>query len=182
MATFHATPYDTSADFFYFTDLEDFEKKSKALRNAFGQPVEEFEIGITDGDEWEVELASHGGISQANLEEFFQVIDTFTDEREQAGALAYLSNEHGTYQDLLGMCPNELSDRVFMELGTEYYTDEQMHDEVGRYLMEETGTLDAIPEDLRGYFDFETYGRDAVLNGAMFKDTFLGTTYVLCTP
>lgn len=34
---------------------------------------------------------------------------------------------------------------------------------------ESTGLLDGIPENLRYYFDFEAYGRDARLNGDLFE-------------
>lgn len=37
-------------------------------------------------------------------------------------------------------------------------------------LLEETGQLEAIPESLRNYFDFEAYARDIRLNGDMTED------------
>ena len=33
-------------------------------------------------------------------------------------------------------------------------------EDLGRYYAEELGTLSAVPEHLRSYFDFESYGRD----------------------
>ena len=35
--------------------------------------------------------------------------------------------------------------------------------------LEETGTLEAIPENLRHYFDYEAYGRDARISGDLFS-------------
>lgn len=38
-------------------------------------------------------------------------------------------------------------------------------EDYARSLAEDTGLLDAMPENLRNYFDFEAYGRDMVLGG-----------------
>lgn len=42
----------------------------------------------------------------------------------------------------------------------------------------ETGTLESIPENLRSYFDFKAYARDAQMGGDVSFVLFNGTTYV----
>ena len=46
-------------------------------------------------------------------------------------------------------------------------------------LMEDTGQLNALPENLRGYFDFEAFARDAELGGDIIAiETSDGLTHV----
>lgn len=42
----------------------------------------------------------------------------------------------------------------------EVLTDVETDEDMGRYYAEELGTLDEVPDYLRGYFDYEAYGRD----------------------
>lgn len=51
----------------------------------------------------------------------------------------------------------------------EYYPEVTTEEELGYYLIDELGAL-SIPEELAGYFDYEAYGRDAVLNGGTLTD------------
>ena len=44
--------------------------------------------------------------------------------------------------------------------------------------LEDTGTLNEIPENLRRYFDFESYARDAELGGDVFTIELDGDTHV----
>lgn len=50
--------------------------------------------------------------------------------------------------------------------------------ELGYYYATECGYLDKIPEDLRDYFDFESFGRDIRLNGNFTEID--GSIYELC--
>lgn len=45
----------------------------------------------------------------------------------------------------------------------EFYPEVQNEEELGRYLIDECGALD-VPENIKGYFDYEAYGRDMFLN------------------
>lgn len=49
MSTFFAQPYSLDAVGFYFDTLEAYPEKSENLLDAFGNPVEEFEIQFIDG-------------------------------------------------------------------------------------------------------------------------------------
>lgn len=42
-------------------------------------------------------------------------------------------------------------------------------EEVARELIEDSGALDGLREDLRGYFDYEAYARDLKLNGDIIE-------------
>ena len=43
--------------------------------------------------------------------------------------------------------------------------------------VEETGLLDGVPEVVARYFDYEAYGRDARLNGDIWRDEETGHTF-----
>lgn len=59
---------------------------------------------------------------------------------------------------------NDLDDRMMIHLGSNW-SDEKDQEELGYYLLEETGGLEGVPEHLRNYIDFQAYGRDCVLGG-----------------
>ncbi|EFO34060.1 conserved hypothetical protein [Roseibium sp. TrichSKD4] len=66
----HAQPYDISATGFYFKTAEEYDRKVRGLKNAYGDPVEEFEIQFIDGEEIDCELAKAIGINQANFRDY----------------------------------------------------------------------------------------------------------------
>jgi len=45
--------------------------------------------------------------------------------------------------------------------------------------LEDTGLLDQIPENLRFYFDTDSFARDMVLNGDIIELSFEGTSYIV---
>lgn len=76
---FYAQPYNPDARGFYFTTEEEFEQKSSECRDAFGYPVEEFEIQFIDGSHEEADLFSACGVNQANIGQFLTIIDEVPD-------------------------------------------------------------------------------------------------------
>ncbi|VAX08024.1 hypothetical protein MNBD_ALPHA03-2006 [hydrothermal vent metagenome] len=48
--------------------------------------------------------------------------------------------------------------------------------------LEDTGLLDQIPENLRFYFDIESFARDMILNGDIIELSFEGADYVVWGP
>jgi len=56
MTQLYALPYDLSAIGLYFETSEEYAVKSVALRNDYGESVEEFEIQFIDGDEMDCGL------------------------------------------------------------------------------------------------------------------------------
>lgn len=57
----------------------------------------------------------------------------------------------------------------------EFYPDISDEDDLGRYLIDEMGSLE-VPEYLENYFDYEAYGRDASLEDG---GVFAGSGYVV---
>ena len=60
----HAQPYDLAAAGFYFKAAEEYAEKSAALRNDYGDPVEEFEIQFIDGEAIDAALAKAVGLPE----------------------------------------------------------------------------------------------------------------------
>jgi hypothetical protein len=50
MTILYANPYNIDANGFQFSSVEEFTQKAAALRDRFGNPVEEFEIDYLEGD------------------------------------------------------------------------------------------------------------------------------------
>lgn len=75
------------------------------------------------------------------------------------------------YWDNIGMqyMPNDIADAVKQVRGAYCGSFSSWTDWAENYC-EETGLLDSIPENLRYYFDFEAYGRDARCNGDIFEN------------
>ena len=75
--TLFAQPYDITAHGFYFETKEEFDGKASTLPNAYGEPVEEFEIQFIDGEAIDAELAEAFGLNQANINEFVDAVETW---------------------------------------------------------------------------------------------------------
>ncbi|MEL7029827.1 MAG: antirestriction protein ArdA, partial [Pseudomonadota bacterium] len=73
--TLYAQPYDVTATSFYFESLEDYREKAAKAVNSFGDPVEEFELQVIDGDGIDCDLARAIGLSQAKLKAFFDAVE-----------------------------------------------------------------------------------------------------------
>lgn len=160
-----AQPYSLDARGFYFSDYEDYTAKAEALRDSFGNPVEEFEIQVIDGDAEEIDLFNACGVNQANLEQFFDEVLTIDDH--QKPAFFYLTNVLNCTVDQAlekieepSIYEGELKDAA-----------EELFDEC--YLSD-------IPESVRNYIDYAAFARDCELGGDMAEFEFAGTTYT-CT-
>lgn len=71
MTQLFAQPYDISATGFYFETAEEYKKNATALRNEYGDPVEEFEIQFIEGEFIDCDLAKAIGLNQVNFTRFF---------------------------------------------------------------------------------------------------------------
>ena len=93
------------------------------------------------------------------------------DLNEQAEELADLSDDDleiiKAIQTECGYCFEEARDVYESGDFCMYYDCYNMTD-VAYQICEECGILDSIPEDLRGYFDYEAYGRDLDINGRFY--------------
>ena len=63
-------------------------KKSAALKNDYGQPVEEFEVQFIDSDNIDCDLVNPWSIHQGNLSAFFDVIDDWDDDQKTVFIIA----------------------------------------------------------------------------------------------
>ncbi|MFT7227667.1 MAG: hypothetical protein ACI8PW_000242 [Methylophilaceae bacterium] len=77
MTTLHATPYNIDATGFYFDSAMDYETKATMHVDRYGNLDEEFEIQFVDGND--AALFKACGINQANLNTWFDDIDTLSD-------------------------------------------------------------------------------------------------------
>lgn len=161
--TYHATPYDISAMGFYFNTHEEYAGKSAAHRNAYGDPVEEFEIQFIDGDNYGLFEAL--GINQANLSLWFDRFENL-DGHDEIKVIYLADNLHCAAEDIL----DKLDDVDLFEGSAEDYAENYI---------EECGLLDQMPEALRCYFNTEAFARDMILSGDITEVNINNATYVV---
>lgn len=83
-------------------------------------------------------------------------------EREKFEAALAYGDYTGSLKDLINLSQN-------LDC-YEFYPDISDEDDLGRYLIDELGSLE-VPEYLENYFDYEAYGRDSSLeNGGVFAN------------
>jgi hypothetical protein len=161
--TLFAQPYNIDAQGFYFTSAEEYETKQEALRDRFGNPVEEFEIQYIDGDDGQLFDACR--IHQANLATWFDDIETLEDNEKTA--LFYLVDQGGYDLDSALSAVDDvcLYEGPLLDAATELF------DEI--YLPE-------VPEAVQYYIDYAAFARDCSCGGDMVEFIYEGTTYT-CT-
>lgn len=161
--SYYAQPYSLDATGFCFTSLEDYEEKSEALCDHFGNVVEEFEIMFIDGDDGQ--LFNACGITQANMATWFDDVAAL-DEREKA-ALFYLVS-------VVGYSLSEGIDKIY-----EVCLYEGKLEDAAEELFDEC-YAHTIPENLHIYIDYNAFARDCEMSGDMTEFDYDGTTYT-CT-
>lgn len=146
---FYANPYDLSAEGFYFQTYDDYLNKAKALRNDYGNPVEEFEIEFINGDDLDCALAKAWGLSQGNIKRFIDAAEDWDDFDKKrfiiaVGECGYAFNpDHDR--------PDDLYDVDIYAVDSLKELAEQFVDE---------GLFGDIPERLASYIDYEAIARD----------------------
>jgi len=160
---YHATPYDISATGFYFSTYDEYAEKAASHRNEYGDPVEEYEIQFIDGDN--SRLFAAAGVNQANLETWFDSLEDL--DGEDAIKAIYLIEDCGySLEDAL----DRLDDvHLFEGTATEY----------AESYIGDTGLLDEMPENLRCYFDTESFARDLLLGGDIAELEVDRTQYIV---
>jgi len=160
---YHATPYDISATGFYFNTYDEYLEKFASHQNDYGDPVEEYEIQFIEGENYKLFEAL--SINQATLKQWF---DDFEDlGGDDLIKAIYLADDAGHRIDDILDC---LEDVMLFE-GTAL--------EYAESYIEDTGLLNEIPENLRYYFDTESFARDLVLGGDIYETEINGTSYVV---
>ena len=156
--TIFANPYNTGCKGFYFTTLEEF---TAGMLRLWAQGAEEVELDYCDGPH--CELFSAAAIGQHNIAEWYDMLDTVTDD--MMPALFYLLDDTGeTLSDAL-----QHLDDVSVTEGTAL---DYAHDYI-----EDSGMLSTLAGNLRYYFDHEAFARDMVLNGDICEFTYDGDTF-----
>lgn len=143
----HAQPYDISATGFYFKTAEEYDSKIRGLKNANGDPVEEFEIQFIDGEQIDCELAKAIGINQANFRDFLICIEDWEDWQKINTIIA--TGELG--------CDFDAGDDPDHH-GIDIYYVETMRELAEQFVDE--GLFGEVPESFQFYIDYEAIARD----------------------
>ncbi|PHZ84310.1 antirestriction protein ArdA [Paremcibacter congregatus] len=160
---YFAMPYNISVPGFPFTDYDSYAAQAAALKDSFGDPVEEFSIECLDGDN-EV-LFNALEVTQATLEQWFDDFEGLDgDELIKAIYLA----EYVTCD--MAEILSQLEDVALFEGDAQTYVEDYIED---------CGLLDDMPENLRYYFDTEAFARDMLLGGDITEVDIMGSTYVV---
>jgi len=160
---YQATPYDISASGFYFKTYDEYLDQSAKHRSDYGDPVEEYEIQLVDGDNYR--LFGALGVNQANLDTWFSDFEKL--ETDEAIKAIYLSEDLSYAIDAI---LDRLEDVSLFEGTALEYTESYIED---------TGLLEQIPKNLRFYFDTEKFARDMVLGGDISSIEIDGTNYII---
>ena len=163
MTKLHAQPYDLTASGFYFETAEDYDDKANALRNDYGDRVEEFEIQFIDGERIDCELAKAIGINQANLVQYLLAVDAWEDWEKQTVIIAVGECGYQFEPDLMPIQFDvEIHDVSTLRELAEQFVDEGLYGEV--------------PEAFQYYIDYDVIARDLAVDFS--EITMAGEHYV----
>ncbi len=145
--TLHAQPYDLTAAVFYFENVEEFQTKSKALRNDYGELVEEFEIQFIDGEDVDCALATVISVNQANLARFFECVEGWDEHEKTKVVIA------------VGECGYRFDDKTEPDdFDIDIYHEDNLKDLAEQFVHE--GLFGEIPKQLDFYIDYDAIARD----------------------
>lgn len=147
MTQLYAQPYDLSATGFYFESVEEFDAKAKVNRNDYGQQVEEYELQFIDGDNIDCDLAKAIGINQANVAQYFDAVDAWSEDDKQRVIIAV---GEGGYRFEPNTKPYDLE--------VDIYPVETLRELAEQFVDE--GLFGDIPERLQSYLDYDAIARD----------------------
>lgn len=158
-----ANPYDISAQGFYFSSPEDFESQYEGHL-----PTEEYEIDFIDGTAAELALFNAMKVTQAALDEYFELISELDDDDMAQVSVCYLL-ENGIATDAADAVKRS-SDLTIFEGTLKDYAWEYLEDCV---FTKET------PDIFRNYFDVEAFARDIELGGDVTTFEWCGRHFVV---
>lgn len=144
----HAQPYDLSATGFYFGSAEEFKAKSNALKNAYGEQVEEFEIQFIDGSDLDHAFTKAFGLYQSNISAFFEIIGSWEDWQKIHFIIAV--GECGYDYDANMLNPNDFDVDIYPETSLR---------ELAEQFVQE-GLYGEIPSPIAFYIDYNAMARD----------------------
>lgn len=163
MTQLHAQPYDLAANGFYFDSVEEYQAKARALRNDYGDPVEEFEIQFIDGEDIDCALATAVGLYQNTIATYFDAVDAWDEHEKRQVTLAV--GECGYVFDTKTQ-PSDFDIDIY-ELASMRDLAEQFVDE---------GLFGDIPERLQSYIDLDAIARDL---SADYAEATIANTHLI---
>jgi hypothetical protein len=163
MTTLYANPFNINAAGFYFESVEAFIEKSTNLTDRYGNTVEEFEIDFIDGDDATLFIAS--GINQANLNRWFDDIETLDDQ------------EKINLYCLLTVAGYKLGEAL-VKLDEPSITQSSLRD-AAEELFDEC-LMNEVPENIRYYVDYDKFARDCEISGELVEFEYNNQPYT-CT-
>jgi len=155
MTRLYAQPYDITATGFSFEDAEDYARKAEALRNDYGEPVEEFEIQFIDGNGIDAVLAKAWNLSQCNLSQFLEAALDWSEDQKLHFIVAV--GECGYSFDPEDVDPYDFD--------VDLYHVDSLRDLAEQFVDE--GLCGDIPEHLAFYIDYEAIARDLAVDFSM---------------
>ena len=148
MTTLYAQPYDLAATGFYFSAADEFAARATLLRNAYGQPVEEFEIQFIDGERIDAELFEALSVSQTDIGAYLEVVAEWDDRQKIIVIIA--TGELG-YRFRLGQDDPEQFD-------IDLYQIDSMRELAMQFV--DDGLFGDIPKAIENYLDYDAIARD----------------------
>lgn len=146
-SSYFAQPYSLDATGFYFATLDEYRAKADANRDAFGFPVEEYELQYIDGEMHK--LFNLLRVNQATLAVWFDLLDELGDDSDRFLIACHLADN--------GYALDQLA-----EHWDDYYIYRGTAAEYAEELITETENL---PDRILFYLDFERLARDLALEG-----------------
>ena len=142
--------FDTETD-----SIEDVYSYFRGLHKAKGFS-DDLELFAAD---YEDDLGVYNGSNSVEAAfELSEKLEGLDDEEKSAVKLLL---KHGVVNDL---------DEAIEKRDEIHNTGETSMEDVAYNYVEECGMLESMPENLRGYFDFEKFGRDMEIEGSFFED------------
>jgi antirestriction protein len=163
MTTLYAQPYDLAATGFYYESADEYAAKAGALRNDYGQPVEEFEIQFIDGETIDAQLFEALGINQCNHGDFFAAVEDWIDEQKVRVIIAL---QEGGNRFVFGVDDPD-------EIEVDVYEVDTLSDLAMQFV--EEGLFGTIPKAIENYLDYDAIARDLAMDYGM--TTIDGTRY-----
>ena len=163
-ARFYAQPYKISATGFFFEAEADYCARARACVDAYGEPVEEFEIQYTDGSDLDAVLFDALSVSQATIIPFMDKLDEWSDADKIRLIIAV--GEGGYSFDIDTDEPDDFE--------VDIYEDMRLTDLAYQFVDE--GLFGDIPDHLSNYIDYDAIARD--LGFDYTEITIAGTDYV----
>ncbi len=164
MPRLYAQPYDISANGFFFESADEYKAKAAKAKNAYGWPVEEFEIQFIDGDTIDSELFKALGVHQGNFQAYFDAVESWSEDDKVRVIIAV--GEAGYTFDL----NTDTRDRFDIDL----YEMDSLRD-LAEHFVEE-GLFGEIPESIQAYLDYDAIARDLGMDYS--QTTIDGTSYI----